>query len=171
MKSKEFSWKIIVIGDYAVGKTSLLHVFTEEKFDKSYKPTLGVDILIHFINFDHSKVKLVFWDIAGQILFSQLRQNFFQGASGAIIVFDLSRKESFDNLKYWLKEINTKGNEIKEIILLGNKKDLNRQVSKKDAEAFAKKNGLYYLETSAKTSENVGQAFNDLINKLMEEFT
>ena len=169
--SKEYSWKVVVIGDYAVGKTSLLHVFTEEKFDKSYKPTLGVDILIHFLEHGGDKAKLIFWDIAGQILFSQLRKNFFAGSGGALIVFDLSRRESFDNVRKWLNELNTKSDDIKERILVGNKNDLKRQVPKEEAEDFAKQFGLTYIETSAKTGKNVDKAFHDLIDKLIEEYT
>ncbi len=168
LPDRKFSWKIIVVGDYAVGKTSLLHVFTENKFQKSYKPTLGVDLLTHFIILNEDSIKLIFWDIAGQTLFSHLRENFFKGASGALIVFDLSRRESFDNISLWIKEINTKTNELEETILIGNKKDLKRQVTKEEAKKFAEKNKMKYIETSAKTAENVEDAFFDLINKLLE---
>ncbi|NHI92940.1 MAG: GTP-binding protein [Candidatus Lokiarchaeota archaeon] len=171
MSEKEYSWKIVVIGDYAVGKTSLLHVFTEEKFEKSYKPTLGVDILIHFLEHDNFKVKIVFWDIAGQILFSQLRKNFFSGSEGVLIVFDLSRRESFENLKHWINELNTKAKFIKERILIGNKNDLTREISTEEAKEFASKFGLTYIETSAKTGDNVDKAFHDIINNLTEKHT
>ena len=168
MTGKQYSWKIVVVGDYAVGKTSLLHVFTEEKFEKSYKPTLGVDILIHFLEHGGNKVKLVFWDIAGQILFSQLRKNFFAGSEGALIVFDLSRRESFDNVKKWLNELNTKSNNMKQKILVGNKNDLKRQITTEEAQDFANQFNLIYIETSAKTGKNVDNAFHNLINRLTE---
>ena len=164
----KYSWKIIVIGDYAVGKTSLLHVFTENKFDKSYKPTLGVDLLTHNLTLDDDSVKLIFWDIAGQTLFSHLRANFFKGAAGGMVVFDLNRRESFDNLDLWINEVKSKTSEIQDCILVGNKKDLKRQVSLEEAKSYAEMHKMRYIETSAKTSEKVEEAFHDLIKKLIE---
>jgi len=168
MPERSYSWKIIVIGDYAVGKTSLLHVFTEEKFEKSYKPTLGVDLVTHLMKIDNDSIKLIFWDIAGQTLFSHLRENFFRGAAGALVVYDLSRRESFDNLPLWIKEINSKTSELEETIIVGNKMDLKRTVSYENAKEYADKNKMKYVETSAKTSEKVEDAFLDLIKKLIK---
>ena len=155
----DYSFKIIIVGDPEVGKTSITLRFTNKAFLRTYIPTLGVNITDKNIRVDHSKIKVIIWDIAGQSKFQTTRKNFYRGAEGIVLVFDLTKQKSFDNLNEWHKDVEktlNKGNNYVGF-LLGNKKDLKneRSVKKEDAELLANKLNLRYIETSALTGENV----------------
>ena len=109
----KFTFKIVVCGDYAVGKTSLLNRYIDARFTADYLPTLGVNMLRKEMERNKNKVKLMFWDIAGQELFAQVREQFYQGTQGAMLVYDVTRPESFANIPKWYNEI-VEGN--KEIV-------------------------------------------------------
>ena len=167
-----YVFKVIIIGPGAVGKTSLLHRFVEDKFSFRYKLTIGADFLSKTISKNGETVKLQIWDIGGQERYKFLRQSFFDGANGALIVFDLSRWHTFEELEGWLSDLREYAGEEIPFALIGNKVDL---IDKKDelyeresAEVFVKKEKTCYLETSAKTGENVEEAFLNLTHKMIE---
>ncbi|MFW9873313.1 MAG: Rab family GTPase [Candidatus Thorarchaeota archaeon] len=161
------SHKVIIVGPSAVGKTSLLNRFVNNEFALKYKLTIGVDFLTKTVEYQPSKfVKLHIWDIGGQERFKFLHRSFYEGASGALITFDLTRQHTFSSMKTWLSELRSiMKNEIPKVII-GNKTDLipdiGQIIDKSVVEQYAKKQDCSYIETSAKTGENVKQAFLEL---------
>ena len=167
----EYSFKVIIVGDPEVGKTSITLRFTNKAFQRTYIPTLGVNITDKNIRVDHSKIKVVIWDIAGQSKFKTTRKNFYRGAEGIVLVFDLTKRKSFDNLMNWYEDVkktlNLDGNFLG--FVLGNKKDLKseRKIKKEDAELLANKLNLRYIETSALTGENIMFIFHKIGENLL----
>lgn len=171
VKSGEYAYKLILGGDGAVGKTSMVHRFVENEFAKDYKSTIGTSIMKKECQFEglKSKVRFVIWDLAGQSQFKRVRQAYLANAEAGIIVFDVTNRVSFDNIENWHKEILTASPNIS-LIMVGNKIDLENQrvVSSEDAEKVAKKLGLTYIETSAKTGENINDAFKMLALQIVK---
>jgi len=156
--------KILLIGSAAVGKTSLVNKFVHGKFRKDYVLTIGMEPYTKYETINGSKICYTIFDIAGQQQFSRLRKMFYRGSRGALVVFDLTRKDTFTEVKTWMDDALAveKGQKF---ILIGNKADLtsDRQVIKAEGEKLAKKLGcIAYLETSAKTGNQVNKAFNTL---------
>lgn len=170
----QLSFKVIIIGPGAVGKTSLLNRFVHNEFSLKYKLTIGVDFLTKIIEYESGKqAKLHIWDIGGQEKFKFLHRSFYEGAFGALVVFDLSRPQTFSSMKEWLSEMrNIIINDIPSIII-GNKSDLipeiGQTIDRSEAEEFAKKQGCLYVETSAKTGDNVGNAFLELTHRMVKK--
>ena len=170
-----FVFKTIIIGAGAVGKTSLLHRVVENSFNFRYKLTIGADFLSKVIegfpNPD-TTCKLQIWDIGGQERYKFLRSSFFDGANGALVVFDISRWHTFEELSEWLSDLQEFAGETVPFILLGNKSDLIKDVygdyDKEGVEKFAKSVNSYFIETSAKTGDNVENAFLDLIHQMIK---
>ncbi|WP_287584373.1 Rab family GTPase [Candidatus Borrarchaeum sp.] len=163
-------FKIVVVGDGAVGKTTLATHFVKGKFIEYYKMTIGVDFFVKDVQIGEDLIKLQIWDTAGQERFAFIRPTYYSGTSGGFMVFDVNRSESFKSLDKWLKEIHTNCGKIP-LLLLGNKIDLDmRQVKKSQAEKYAKKNDLLYYETSAKTGEQVFDVFSELANILYTRY-
>ncbi|MFX1323883.1 MAG: GTP-binding protein [Promethearchaeota archaeon] len=169
----ELSYKVIIIGPGAVGKTSLLNRFVNNEFKLKYKLTIGVDFLTKILEYEPSKsVKLHIWDIGGQERFKFLHRSFYDGAFGAFLVFDLSRQHTFSGMKTWLSEM--RGIIKRDIpkVIVGNKADLlpeiGRVIDRSEAERYAKEEGCFYVETSAKTGENVEEAFINLTKSMMK---
>ena len=153
--------KILVIGESAVGKSALLLRYTENTFTTSFMTTIGVDFKNKIIEIDGHKVKLQIWDTAGQEKFKAITKAYYRGAHGILVVFDIANQDSFSHTESWIESIREANTEI-DILLIGNKADLPRQVSREDAQALADKFNIKYYETSAKENENVSKAFEDL---------
>ena len=157
--------KILLLGDGAVGKTSLVHRFVEGVFEERYKATIGVDIFSKSVTTDSgSAIELQLWDLSGQAHFSAVRSKFYNKADGALLVFDLTNKKTFDNLDTWINEATAGvGKEIP-IFLLGNKVDLADlvAVSDNDITDFANNKQWNWSKSSAKTGENVEGAFQSI---------
>ncbi|MFX0132556.1 MAG: Rab family GTPase [Candidatus Hodarchaeota archaeon] len=163
----KFTFKIVVCGDYAVGKTSLLNRYIDMKFTADYLPTLGVNMLRKEIQREDNKVKLMFWDIAGQELFAQVREQFYQGTQGAMLVYDVTRPDSFANISKWYQEIVEGNKEHVHCILIGNKIDLEKIVPTEEGKRFAEENKMFFFETSARTGKRIDEAFNYFIEYLI----
>ena len=158
----DLCFKIIVIGDVAVGKTCLTLKATKNFFESNYTQTVGFEFYSFNCIVDKQNIKLQIWDTCGQEEYRALIQNFYRNASLAILVYAIDSKESFTNLEMWLNEIKTKGNPEVKIFLIGNKSDLEdkRKVSHEEGEQFFKDNQLdLFLETSAKTGFNAQEVF------------
>ncbi len=157
--------KIIVVGDYKVGKTSLILRYIENVFQTSYKPTLGIDIFTRNFEFSpNEKVKAVIFDTAGQERLKGLTQRYFHGSHGAVLVFDVTNRKTFESIRRWHMEIKNKCGSIP-IFLIGNKIDLidKREVSREEAKGLAEELGMEYIETSALENENVEDVFESIV--------
>lgn len=161
MSQHHYVFKYIIIGDSGVGKSCLLLQFTDKRFEPLHDLTIGVEFGARMVSIDSKNVKLQIWDTAGQESFRSITRSYYRGACGALLVYDVTRRETFSHLQTWLEDAKTNSNTAITIMLIGNKCDLEnkRQVSKEEGEAFAKANGLVFMETSAKTAQNVDDAF------------
>ena len=172
-EDEEYKFKIAVIGDQFVGKTSLLYKYLNK--DELVKATIGNTYEIKITSFDGKKVTINFIDTSGQDKFKAITKSIFHEADGFIIVFDLNNEISFDNILYWFYEIkNTIDIHDTEILMIGNKNDLERKVSLERIHNFEKINnlGIEYLfhETSAKTGDGVDESISILIEKLIKHY-
>jgi len=157
----EYIFKYIIIGDMGSGKSCLLHNFTEGKFVPDSPHTIGVEFGTRIIDVMGKKIKLQIWDTAGQERFRAVTRSYYRGAAGALLVYDISRRATFNHLTSWLTDARNLTTPNTVIMLIGNKSDLDdqRDVTFEEASAFAEENGLIFLETSAKTGQNVEEAF------------
>ena len=156
-----YLFKNIVVGDGGCGKTAVVVRFSQGYFLEQYKLTIGVEFAVKTISIkDEIKVKLQIWDTGGQERFQYVRPLYYRGAMGAILLFDLTNRESFDHIPKWIEEVKNNAGEIP-MLLVGNKSDLlnERSVSRQEAEAFAREFQLYYIESSAKDGTGVGDVF------------
>ncbi|MHA1648640.1 MAG: Rab family GTPase [Candidatus Helarchaeota archaeon] len=171
--NKQYVFKIVVIGNGAVGKTSLIARFAEKMFKAEYKPTLGVNIVIKEFDLDKNHIKLTVWDIAGQARWRDVRSVYYKGANGSIIVFDVTRPGTFEAIPSWYNDL-VKFSEDPEIprILLANKIDLQdlRKVPESEGQKMAKELNAPYFETSAKDGTKVDEAFKEISNLILKRF-
>ncbi|XP_055389287.1 ras-related protein Rab-18-B [Condylostylus longicornis] len=161
--------KLLIIGESNVGKSSLMLRFTENDFDEDQTLTIGVDFKTKILNIDGSNVKLAIWDTAGQERFRTLTPSYYRDAQGAILVYDVTKRSTLQKLDAWLNELEiygTRPNMAKMVV--GNKIDLPREVSREDGFKFAKRHRILFLETSAKTSEGVKDVFEEVVRKIIE---
>ena len=156
----DFLYKLLMIGDSGVGKSSLLLRFASDQFEESYMTTVGLDFKIRTVEVDGKVVKLQMWDTAGQERFRTITSSYYRGAQGIIVVFAVDDQKSFENVKTWVTEIERYAGEGVVKLLVGNKCDLeSRAVTTEDAEKFAAELNMQYMETSAKTAVNVEDTF------------
>ncbi|MHA1915651.1 MAG: Rab family GTPase [Promethearchaeota archaeon] len=170
----ESSYKVIIVGPGAVGKTSLLNRFVHDEFTLKYKLTIGVDFLTKKLEYKPSEiVKLHIWDIGGQERFKFLHRSFYEGALGALLVFDLSRQHTFSSMKTWFSEMRSIIKQDIPKIIIGNKIDLIPEIGeiidRNEVKTYAKDENCSYFETSAKTGENVEEAFLDLTDSMVKK--
>jgi|Transcript_88010 small GTP-binding protein len=154
-----YMFKYIVIGDTSVGKSCLLLQFTDKRFRSEHDVTIGVEFGSKTIDIDGKPTKLQIWDTAGQESFRSITRSYYRGAAGALIVYDISRRETFDHVVRWLDEVRQQSDRKTIITLIGNKSDLTRRVSYDEGSRFAKENGLLFTETSARSDDMVDEAF------------
>lgn len=158
----DYLFKYIIIGDPAVGKSTLLAQFMDKRFVLDHNPTIGYEFAAKNIEIDGLQIKLHIWDTAGQENFQAITRSYYRGATGALLVYDISRRETFDNALHWLEEAREYANPEMVIMLIGNKSDLKkREISHQEASSFAQEHGMIFMETSAKTAEHVEEAFID----------
>ncbi len=171
---KEYVFKIVVLGDAAVGKTSLINQYIEKSFKEDYKPTLGANIIRKDVTMPNikAKVRLILWDLAGQEKYNVIRSMYFQGCVGAMLVFDLTRLSTFEAIESkWLKDFIKYVKKEGSYILIGNKSDLKdqRAISVDDGKKYADTiKACEYVETSAKHNENVEKGFITLVREILK---
>ena len=176
ISEKEYVFKITILGESAVGKTSLINQFVEGSFQEDYKPTLGANIVRKDISIEkvNAKVRLIMWDLAGQEKYNVIRSMYFQGCVGSLFVYDITRHNTFDNIETkWLRDFKNYVKKEGEYILIGNKKDLNSQrvVQTEEGQKLADKiNASDFIETSAKSGENVEKAFKNLVLQILRNY-
>mmetsp|Transcript_6327 Transcript_6327/g.12848 ORF Transcript_6327/g.12848 Transcript_6327/m.12848 type:complete len:212 (-) Transcript_6327:277-912(-) len=169
--SYAYLFKYIIIGDVSVGKSCLLLQFTDRRFQPVHDLTIGVEFGSKMVQIDSKPIKLQIWDTAGQEAFRSITRSYYRGAAGALLVYDVTRRETFESLATWLEDARQHANPNITIMLIGNKADLDsrRVISKEEGEQFARENGLVFLETSAKTAFNVEEAFNDTAKTILSK--
>ncbi|KAM3268237.1 ras-related protein RABA5a [Capsicum chacoense] len=167
-KKEDYLFKIVLIGDSAVGKSNLLARFARDEFYPNSKSTIGVEFQTQKININGKEVKAQIWDTAGQERFKAVTSAYYRGAVGALLVYDISRRLTFDNIGRWLNELQTHSDMNVVIILVGNKTDLKdaREVTTAEGKALAEAKGLFFIETSALDSSNVASAFQIVVKEI-----
>ena len=168
----EYVIKILTLGDSGVGKTSIIQKFVNDKFNQNMLSTIGVDFQSKEIIINNTKIKLKIWDTTGQERFKTLTSQYYNGADGALLIFDVTNKESFERINFWMNELNEKKklNELG-LLLIGNKIDLidKRNVKKEEAEEFAKEYNINYYETSALQNINIKKIINDIAQQCLNK--
>jgi small GTP-binding protein len=161
----DYSLKVVVVGESGVGKTCFLVRFVRDCFDEETQSTLGVEFLAKTVQTERHRIQLQLWDTAGQEVFRSVTRGYYRGSAGALIVFDLTTRESFESVEQWLQDIRDVARADVVTVLIGNKADLTemRQVGASEAAEFAKRNSMQYFETSAKTGHNIADAVDALV--------
>ena len=172
-QQNEKAFKIVVVGNSGVGKTNLVHRYTEDEFEEAYRTTVGLDFKFKDAVVGGENCKIQIWDTAGQEKLKAIASSYYKNSNGVALIFDLTNHQSFEKLDFWLHE--AKSNVLPNVpfLLIGNKNDLisERCVSIEEAKEYAEKNSLFYAETSAKTNEgnNVMIAFEQLIGDILNK--
>ena len=170
-KDYDYIFKLLIIGDSYVGKSSLLSKYVDNNFDENFNSTIGVDFKSKHLDIDDKMIKLQIWDSSGDKIFKSISCLYYKNCHGIIIVFDLTNRKSFQNVKTWL-------NEIKEYchvddvpkILIGNKSDAFRIIPYEEIIEFATSMNLLYIETSAKDDKNIDKAFEQLSREIKNDY-
>lgn len=172
-RSYESLFKLLIIGDTAVGKTCIMLRYVDNTFAKSMLSTIGVDFKTKTISVDHRSVKLQIWDTAGHERFRTITNAFYRGAMGILLVYDITNHKSFSNIAQWMKNISEQcsGGDEPVLIMTGNKSDLeaNRVVSYEQGQEMATRYGAKFLETSARSGDNVDEAFRYLAEEILQK--
>ncbi|OIT03168.1 PREDICTED: ras-related protein RABA5a-like [Nicotiana attenuata] len=167
-KKEDYLFKIVLIGDSAVGKSNLLARFARDEFYPNSKSTIGVEFQTQKMDINGKEVKAQIWDTAGQERFRAVTSAYYRGAVGALLVYDISRRLTFDSIGRWLNELQTHSDMNVVTILVGNKSDLKdaREVTTAEGKALAEAKGLFFIETSALDSSNVASAFQTVVREI-----
>ncbi|KAL0237474.1 hypothetical protein PCE1_000871 [Barthelona sp. PCE] len=171
MSDHDYLFKLMLVGDSAVGKSCLLNRFSDNIFTERFVCTIGVDFKIRMIELENLVICLQIWDTAGQDRYRSISTSYYNGSNGIVVIYDTSNRETFENVKFWLNEIKKHAADDVLLLLVGNKIDLESEycVPSEEAEAFAKQHQMMFLETSAKTAENVDLAFTSLAESILKQ--
>ena len=167
-EQEDYKIKIIVVGDSGVGKTNLINRFASDKFDTNSKATIGVEFVYKTLKINKEVIKVEVWDTAGQERYRAITSSYYKGAKGAIIVYDITNEDSFNNVESWMNEVTKKGKMDMQFLLVGNKKDLvnDRKVTEQKGIDKAKELNMNLFEASALEKTNVNEAFNYLMKEI-----
>jgi len=167
----DYVFKIIVIGDSGVGKSSLTLRLSEDAFFKDHASTIAIDFRMHCMDYLGKRIRLQIWDTAGQERFQSVATAFYRGANGVILCFDITQRKSFENVDIWLERVRAQALPGVACILVGCKADMNesRVVPREQAAEWALNHGMGYIETSAKDSDNVTHAFEQIVFSIIED--
>jgi Ras-related protein Rab-11A len=170
MEDTNLLFKVVIIGDSGVGKSNLMTRYTTNEFSQDTPATIGVEFMTKSVKTEGRDVKVQIWDTAGQERFRAISRSIYHGAKGAMLVYDITNQQSFDNIPNWLAELRVHVSATCSIFLIGNKCDLEhlRAVKKDVADRFARDNGLSFLETSALEKTNVDKAFEWLVKSVYD---
>eukprot|EP01006_Ploeotia_vitrea_P041346 TRINITY_DN66504_c4_g13_i1.p1 TRINITY_DN66504_c4_g13~~TRINITY_DN66504_c4_g13_i1.p1 ORF type:complete len:218 (-),score=104.98 TRINITY_DN66504_c4_g13_i1:53-706(-) len=174
-KNFDHVFKIVLVGDSGVGKSNLLSRFTRNTFSEDEKSTIGVEFATRIIKMDDGmRIKAQIWDTAGQERYRAITNAYYRGALGAMMVYDITKAETFENVPRWLKELQDHSNRDIVLVMAGNKRDMceqdayKRQVPHEDAQQFAEQYDIPFLETSAKSGLNVEDAFVRIVKQIYQ---
>ena len=171
MENKEYDllFKLILIGDSCVGKSNILLKYLKNQFNENSKTTVGVEFGTKNIIINNKRIKIQIWDTAGQERYRSITSAYYKGAKGALIVYDITRKNTFDNIDKWITDLKLNGDKNICIIILGNKSDLidKREINKNDGIKKAEMYKTAFLETSALNGDNISKAFDELIEQIV----
>ncbi|XP_038905598.1 ras-related protein RABA2a [Benincasa hispida] len=164
----DYLFKVVLIGDSGVGKSNLLSRFTRNEFCLESKSTIGVEFATRTLQVEGRTIKAQIWDTAGQERYRAITSAYYRGALGALLVYDVTKPMTFDNVSRWLKELRDHADSNIVIMLIGNKTDLKhlRAVATEDAQSYAEKEGLSFIETSALEATNVEKAFQTILSEI-----
>ncbi len=167
----DLMFKIMVIGESKVGKTSVIKKYTQNKFGGVYLTTVGVDFQDKIINIDDKKIRLQIWDTAGQERFRNITKNYFNSSNGFLLIYDITDKDSLEHLNFWSAQIQLNAPEKSKCVLVGNKCDLEsaRVISYEEGKMYAEKNKIKFFETSAKDGTNINEVFEYIANEIYKE--
>ncbi|XP_060940262.1 ras-related protein Rab-12 [Limanda limanda] len=168
----DFKLQIIIIGSRGVGKTSLMERYTDDTFCEACKSTVGVDFKIKTVELRGRKIRLQIWDTAGQERFNSITSAYYRGAKGIVLVYDITKQETFEDLPKWMKMIDKYASEEAELLLVGNKLDCesDRIISRQQGERFASRiSGMRFCEASAKDNFNVDEIFLKLVDDILSK--
>ncbi|KAE9620798.1 hypothetical protein Lal_00019466 [Lupinus albus] len=163
----DYLFKVVLIGDSGVGKSNLLSRFTKNEFNLESKSTIGVEFATRTLSVDDKVIKAQIWDTAGQERYRAITSAYYRGAVGALLVYDVTRRATFENVDRWLKELRNHTDANIVVMLVGNKSDLRHlvAVSTEDGKSYAEKESLYFIETSALEATNVENAFAEVLTQ------
>ncbi len=169
----EMMIKVILIGDSGVGKTNIMSKFLKNQFLEDSKATVGVEFGSKLFIQQGHKIKAQIWDTAGQEKYKAITSAYYKGSKGALVIYDITQKETFANIEKWVNDLKCKGDPKITIIIIGNKNDLEekRQISKEQGEEKAKSFGCAFLETSAYSGDNIEKAFEMMVKEIYDKFT
>ena len=171
--SANYIIKLLTLGETEVGKTSIVLRYSDDKFHESKIATIGIDFKIKMIKKGNEKIKVSIYDTAGQERFKNIVKHYYKGANGVLLIFDITKRDTFEKLDYWLTDLQENSDNLDYlfIYLIGNKMDLEaeRKVSTEEANKFAQENNLSYIEVSAKTGFNIKKLFDETIKRTLEK--
>ena len=168
--SYDFLFKLILIGDSSVGKSNILLKYLKGEFNPNSKATVGVEFGTKSVEIENKRIKIQIWDTAGQERYRSITSAYYRGAKGAFIVYDITRKNTFENIDRWVTDLKTNGDQNISIVLIGNKTDLEekREVQKDEGIKKSEEYKTAFLETSALNGDNIDKAFDELIEQIYQ---
>nr|ABR17422.1 unknown [Picea sitchensis] len=170
MGANNMSAKLVLLGDMGAGKSSMVLRFVRGQFFEYQESTIGAAFFSQTLALNETTIKFEIWDTAGQERYHSLAPMYYRGAAAAIVVYDITSLDSFNRAKKWVQELQRQGNPNMVMTLAGNKADLTakRKVELEEAQAYATENGLFFIETSAKTAQNVNELFYDIAKRVLK---